>query len=106
MVVVAGIREGDRRLDVHVSTIGSNQGQFIRRDGIRNSKNALVAFAETGEGEADAGVAAGAFYDDPTGLKQAFAFGFLHCFVCLFDWFLPLLYSLVSSFLLNYAILF
>jgi len=58
-------------------------GQFIRRDGIRNSKDALVAFAETGEGEVDAGVAAGAFYDDPTGLKQAFAFGFLHCF-CLF----------------------
>ena len=81
MVIMTRIRKWDRRLDVHMSTVCANQSQFVGRDGIRDSKNAMVSFGETGESEADAGVAARAFYNDPAGLEEAFALCFLHCFL-------------------------
>jgi hypothetical protein len=78
MVIVPRIGERDGRLDVHMSAIRTNQGKFVGRDGIGHGKNAVITLGKAGEGEADACVAAGAFYDDPAGLEEAFAFCFFH----------------------------
>jgi hypothetical protein len=79
VVKMPGIRERHGGLDVDMRPVGPHQIHFNGRNAVGDDEDALVAFREACQGEADPSVPSSSLHDDAPGPEPPFPFCVLHC---------------------------
>lgn len=79
MVKMPGIRERHGGLDVNMRPVGPHQIHFNGRNAVRDDEDALVAFREARQGEADPSVPSSSLHDHAPRPEPPFPFRVLHC---------------------------